>query len=155
MTGIKASPQREILPCHRLHISTTGNACVDIKAVLSQEATSVWFSFLIAELPRSEAPCVENLVIYFVRAYVRLFLFGREMSYKLNTPKHIKLCLTWYWTSIIVMINWHQSYNVSADQCRMTASQAQVPNSLRWPVFKVICWLVRLFNWLQAQKTFI
>ena len=94
MTGIKASPQREILLCHRLHISTTGNACVDIKAVLSQEATSLWFSFLIAELPRSEAPCVENLVIYFVRAYVRLFLFGREMSYKLNTPKHIKLCLT-------------------------------------------------------------
>ena len=75
MTGIKASPQREILPCHGLHISTTGNACVDIKAVLSQEATSVWFSFLIAELPRSEAPWVENLVIYFVRAYVRPFMF--------------------------------------------------------------------------------
>ena len=58
------------------------------------------------------------------------------LTYLLNSPKHIKLCLTWYWTSIIVMINWHQSYNVSADQCRMTASRAQVSNSLRWPIFK-------------------
>ena len=57
-----------ILPCHRLHISITGNACVDIRAAFSQEAASVWFSFLIAELPRSEAPRGENLVIYAMRA---------------------------------------------------------------------------------------
>ena len=39
----------------------------------------------------------------------------------------------------------------SANQCHVTVSRAQVYNSLRWPVFKVIRWPVVGFTWSQAQ----
>ena len=50
-----------------------------------------------------------------------------------------------------VMVNWQLSQRVSADQCHMTVSWAQVYNLLRWRVFKVIRLLVIGLNWSQAQ----
>ena len=44
---------------------------------------------------------------------------------------HIQyLCLTWYWTSMLWTFDSCQEM-VSADQCHLTVSQAQVHNALR------------------------
>ena len=59
------------------------------------------------------------------------------MSHLLRASQGIYyVSLTWYWTSWVhVMVNWQLSKKVSADQCHMTASWAQVYNSLRWHKF--------------------
>ena len=68
-------------------------------------------------------------------------------------PRHIQSVLNLI-VDILVMVNWQLSRRVSADQCHMTVSQAQVYNSFGWRVFLELSTNklpVLIFNWSQAQ----
>ena len=70
------------------------------------------------------------------RAFVK-----KTPAYSLKVQGICYLCLTMYFNNLdlYVMVIWHLSKKVSAEQSHMTVSRAQVYNSLRWRIFKVIC----------------
>ena len=85
-------------------------------------------------------------VNYYMATKVRVFWLAAKLAkvscndraLVARCPRHIQ-CVFNLIVDIHVMVNWQRWKRVSADQCHMFVSRAQVYNSLKWLFFLKLC----------------
>ena len=101
--------------------------------------------------------CLWNMIYYMATTVRALWLATKRVRFSCNDlallagcPGHGQSVFNFI-MDIHATISSQLSKKVSANQCHMTVSRAQVYNSLRWRVFKVIRGPIISLNWSQGQ----